>query len=74
MSNFGHHNEFEESIITLEDIKQSIEDRTVQYDHIADLRKKNKYDAKYKLKIIDNKFLPNYLVANKQNYKEWFDL
>ena len=31
--------------------------------------KKNKYDAKYKLKIIDNKFLPNYLVANKQNYK-----
>ncbi len=74
LSNFGHHNEFEESKITLEDIKQSIEDRTVQYDHIADLRKKNKYDAKYKLKIIDNKFLPNYLVANKQNYKEWFDL
>ncbi len=74
LSNFGHHNEFEESKITLEDIKQSIEDRTVQYDHIADLKKKNKYDAKYKLKIIDNKFLPNYLVANKQNYKEWFDL
>ncbi len=74
LSNFGHHNEFEESGITVEDIKQSIENRVVHYDHLADLKKINKYNASYKLKIIDDKFLPSYLVLNKQNYKEWFDL
>ena len=74
LSNFGHHNEFEESGITVEDIKESIENKVVHYDHIADLKKKNKYDASYKLKIIDDKFLPSYLALNKQNYKDWFDV
>ena len=27
----------------------------------------------YKLKIVDNKFLPKYLIDNKDKYKEWFD-
>ena len=74
LSNFGHHNEFEESGIKIEDIKQSIENRVVHYDHVADLKKKNKYDANYKLKIVEDKYLPSYLVFNKQNYKDWFDL
>tara|TARA_Y100001970_G_C14117401_1_gene794389 strand:+ start:161 stop:1039 length:879 start_codon:yes stop_codon:yes gene_type:complete len=73
LSNFGHHNEFEESGITINDIKESIENRIVHYDHSADLRKSNKYDGKYKLKTIEDKFLPNYLISNKQNFKNWFD-
>ena len=73
LSNFGHHNEFEESGITVNDIRNSINNRFVNYDHSADLKKSNKYNAEYKLKIIDDKFLPDYLVSNKENYKKWFD-
>ncbi len=74
LSNFGHHNEFEESGITISDIEKNIENRIVDYDHSADLKKSNKYDSQYKLKIIDDKFLPNYLSSNKEKYKYWFDL
>jgi len=74
LSNFGHHNEFDESGITIDDIKKSIENKIVHYDHSADLKKSNKYDAEYKLKKIEDKFLPKYLVLNKQNYKDWFDI
>ena len=27
----------------------------------------------YKLKKIDNKFLPDHLIKNYNKYKEWFD-
>ena len=73
LSNFGHHNEFEESGISINDIKKSISEKTVNYDHTADLKKNNKYDGRYKLKIIDDKFLPSYLVNNKKNYEKWFE-
>ena len=73
LSNFGHHNEFEESGISINDIKKSISEKTVNYDHTADLKKNNKYDGQYKLKIIDDKFLPSYLVNNKKNYEKWFE-
>ena len=39
LSNFGHHNEFEESGISINDIKKSISEKTVNYDHTADLKK-----------------------------------
>ena len=73
LSNFGHHNEFEESGISINDIKKSISEKTVNYDHTSDLKKNNKYDGRYKLKIIDDKFLPSYLVNNKKNYEKWFE-
>ena len=45
----------------------------VNYDHRADKSLEKKYNANYKLRVVDDKILPNYLVKNKNKFKEWFD-
>ena len=73
LSNFGHHNEFEVSGITIEKLKEQIDNRVINYNHFADKTEKNKYDFEHKLKNIDTNLLPEYLNLNKHKYKEWFD-
>ena len=73
LSNYGHHNEFEESGITIKDIQNNINKRIVDYNHNLDKSEKNKHNFEYKLKIIDQKFLPECLISNKERYKDWFD-
>tara|TARA_B100001057_G_scaffold392070_1_gene400531 strand:+ start:1650 stop:2534 length:885 start_codon:yes stop_codon:yes gene_type:complete len=73
LSNFGHHDEFDVSGITVKDIENCIKNRVVNYDHMADKSKNNKYSANYKLKVIDDNILPEYLIRNKNKYKDWFD-
>ena len=73
LSNFGHHNEFDVSGISVEDIQKCIDNKIVNYDHNADKSLEKKYNANYKLKVVDDKILPNYLVKNKNKFKEWFD-
>ena len=73
LSNFGHHNEFDVSGISVEDIQKCIDKKIVNYDHKADKSLDNKYNASYKLQIINDKILPNYLINNKNKFKEWFD-
>ncbi len=73
LSNFGHHDEFDVSGITVKDIENCIKNRVVNYDHKADKSKNNKYSANYKLKVIDDNILPEYLIRNKNKYKDWFD-
>ena len=43
MLNFGHHNEFEVSNISLEKIKEMIREKKVNYDHLADKNQLQKY-------------------------------
>ena len=71
--NYGHHNEFEESGITVEDIKSSIKNKIINYDHSLDKSEKNRNKSEYKLKKIDQNLLPDYLSLNKDKYSEWFD-
>ena len=73
LSNFGHHNEFDVSGVTVKDIQECIDNRIVNYNHQADQSEDNKYTANYKLQLIEDKLLPKYLINNKQNLKEWFD-
>ena len=73
LSNFGHHNEFDVSGLTINDIERDIEKRIVNYNHLADQKTIDKYNADYKLKVIDDNLLPDYLVLNKKNLKQWFD-
>ena len=73
LSNFGHHNEFDISGVTVNDIQECINKRIVNYDHQADKTISEKYGAKYKLKIIEDDILPKYLILNKEKYKDWFD-
>ena len=73
LSNFGHHNEFDDSGVTVKDIQKCIDNRIVNYNHQADKSENNKYNANYKLQLVEDKILPNYLVKNKDKYKDWFD-
>ena len=74
MKNFGHHDEFDASGHTLDSISQKIKDKIVFYNHSLDQTNQAKWNYDYKLKKIDYKFLPNYLIDNIDKYKEWFDL
>ena len=73
LSNFGHHDEFEKLNITIESLKDKINKKEVFYNHFADKEIKNKWSDSYKLKKIDNSFLPKYLNDNHEKFNEWFD-
>ena len=73
MKNFGHHDEFDVSGLTLEDIRKKIKDKKVFYNHFVDQSSLEKWNYDYELKKIENKFLPNYLIDNKDKYIKWFD-
>ena len=72
MKNFGHHNEFDESKLTVNDLREKINQGLVFYDHFADKNSKEKWKNDYKLKVIENDLLPSYLIKNQDNFKEWF--
>ena len=72
MKNFGHHDEFEESNITLKDLKNSIDKGKVFYDHFADKNSSQKWNYEYDLKKIEIDLLPDYLNKNKTKYEKWF--
>ena len=73
LSNFGHHNEFDVSGVTVHDIQKCTDERIVNYDHRADKTENEKYGASYKLEVVRDNLLPKYLISNKQKYKDWFD-
>ncbi len=73
MKNFGHHDEFDISGITLEDVKKKIKEKKVFYNHFADKRNLDKWKYEYELKNIGLELLPNYLKENKDKYKNWLD-
>jgi beta-1,4-mannosyl-glycoprotein beta-1,4-N-acetylglucosaminyltransferase len=72
MKNFGHHDEFDESKLTIEDLRKKINDGLVFYDHFIDKKSEDKWKGNYKLKRIENHLLPDYLIKNQNNFKEWF--
>tara|TARA_B100001093_G_C26775207_1_gene992011 strand:+ start:696 stop:1574 length:879 start_codon:yes stop_codon:yes gene_type:complete len=71
--NFGHHDEFKMSNITVEIIKEKIKNKEMFYDHFADKSSTNKWKSNDKLKTVDAEILPKYLVENKKKYNEWFN-
>ena len=70
--NFGHHDEFRLSGITIEKIREKIINKEMIYDHFADKSSTNKWESNYKLKLANEKILPNYLINNKDKFSEWF--
>jgi len=71
--NFGHHDEFKLSGLTIEKIREKIKNKEMFYDHFADQSSTNKWRSDYKLKKYDSSLLPKYLNHNQNKYKEWFD-
>ena len=72
MTNFGHHNEFELSGLTVEDLRKKIDEGVVFYNHFLDQTDQNKWNYDYKLKKINIDLLPKYLQDNSEKFKEWF--
>ena len=72
MTNFGHHNEFELSGLTVEDLRKKIDEGVVFYNHFSDQTDQNKWNYDYKLKKINIDLLPKYLQDNSEKFKEWF--
>ena len=73
MKNFGHHDEFDLSDLTVNDLKNKIKNKKVFYNHFADKENLDKWNFEYDLKTVEDKILPKYLSENKNKYVEWFD-
>jgi len=74
LTNFGHHDEFELSGLTVNDLKKKIEEKKVFFNHFVDKENyKERWNYDYKLKKIENELLPQYLKNNLKKFKEWFD-
>ena len=76
LSNFGHHDEFEMSGITVNDLKKKMNKKEVFFNHFVDKEKyKERWNYNYKLKKIGVEKLPKYLQSNDNQLKlkNWFD-
>jgi len=70
--NFLHHQDFEQSGLNLEDIKQMVKQKKVIYDHSAD-QKDYKWKGNETLKKVSLSEMPDYLSKNSEKYKNWLD-
>ena len=73
--NDEHHDEFELTGITQNDVEEMVKNNYIPYDHQADgkdLSKKWNRDNRIKLIKVNDNQLPKYLTENKKNYKKWF--
>ena len=76
LTNFGHHDEFELSGMTVNDLQKKIDNKEVFFNHFVDKEKyKERWNFNYKLKKIDNHHLPDYLNSadNQVKFNEWYD-
>ena len=72
MKNFLHHLEYEESGLGVEEVRKIISEKKVFYDHNADKRDR-KWSAEIILVRENDKYLPNYIIENKEKYTDWLD-
>ena len=76
LKNFGHHDEFEISGMTVDDLQKKIDKKEVFFNHFVDKEKyKERWNYNYKLKKIGLEKLPKYLQLNHNQLKlkNWFD-
>ena len=71
MINFGHHDEFKESGLNIEDIRKKMINHELFYDHTLDQSSNNKWTCNYKLKKIQLDKLPKYIENNKSILNKW---
>ena len=72
-SNFLHHQDFEDSGLTLDDVKEMVENKKVLYDHSVD-QKDYKWSGKTTLKKISLSEMPDYLSENYKKYANWLEI
>jgi len=72
--NFGHHNEFRISGLTVEKIRDKVKKKELFYDHFKDTASTNKWESNHKLRQVDLDLLPEFLKKNQDKFKDWFDI
>ena len=70
--NFAHHYEYEESGLSIKDLKKLIEEKRVMYDHNID-QKGYKWSGKSILKNYNIDLLPEHISSNQKKYTDWLD-
>ena len=66
------HSEFEQNKMRLIEIENKISEGYVNYDHLADSKNSNqKHNNKFKLDLVSNEDLPDYIKNNLDKYKAW---
>ena len=76
LTNYGHHDEFELSGMTVDDLQKKINKKEVFFNHFVDKEKyEERWNFNYELKKIDIKKLPKYLQSDdiQLKLKDWFD-
>ena len=76
LTNFGHHDEFELSGMSVNDLQKKIDNKEVFFNHFVDKEKyKERWNFDYKLKKIENEKLPKYLQSDEihSELNQWFD-
>ena len=68
-----HHDEYRASKKTPEKIKDYIQRRVIDHDHLADSRE-NKFGKEFPLKQLDINKMPKYIRENQIKYNNWLDL
>ncbi|MBD1164575.1 hypothetical protein IDG86_02195 [Pelagibacterales bacterium SAG-MED13] len=67
-----HHDEYRASKKSPEKIRDLIQRRVIDHDHLAD-SKSNKYSSEFKLDLYDISRLPHFIVSNKEKFKDFID-
>ncbi len=70
---FAHHQDYENSKISLTDLKKRIEEKRILYDHEKDKKNQNKWHTDKILKKINTNLLPDFVINNLDKYKNWID-
>ena len=70
--NFAHHYEYEESGLTIDNLKKLIAEKRVMYDHSVD-QKEYKWSGKSILKKVEINQLPDYVFSNPKKFEKWLD-
>ena len=73
LKNYGHHWEFNESGLNLDDIKKMVNDKRACYDFSADM-KSSKWSGNTKLLKCDLSEMPEYIIKNQNKYSNWLDI
>ena len=70
---FAHHQDYQNSEITLDTLKERMVNKQALYNHSLDKKNNNKWITDKKLKKMDLEYLPSYLKNNKKSFEEWFE-
>ena len=72
LKSYLHHTEYELNPVDVKDIKEMIINKKTIYNLKVDSRS-NKFDDGNRLEKIDLNLLPNYILENKNKFKEWIE-